>query len=68
MESKILSIPNISCGHCVAAIKDELNEIEGVTHVDGDPDSKTISVKWDAPANLTKIKERLLEINYPASN
>ena len=31
MEKNIFNIPNISCGHCVAAIKDELNEMEGVS-------------------------------------
>ena len=66
MESNTLSIPNISCGHCVMAIKNELSEIEGVVRVEGDPEKKEITVQWDAPANLEKLKETLKEINYPA--
>ena len=68
METKQLSIPNISCGHCVMAIKNELNELNGVSDVEGDQDSKTITVKWESPATLEKIKEKLEEINYPSAD
>ncbi|MBN1847787.1 MAG: heavy-metal-associated domain-containing protein [Deltaproteobacteria bacterium] len=67
MGTKTLSIPNISCGHCVMTIKNELGEISGVTKVDGDVDKKEINVEWDAPATIEKIKETLREINYPAA-
>ena len=40
MESKIFSIPNISCDHCVMSIKRELSEIEGVSKVEGSADTK----------------------------
>jgi len=68
MESKIFSIPNISCGHCVMTIKNELSEIEGVSNVEGDPDSKKVTVEYDAPATIEKIKSTLEEINYPAAD
>ena len=67
METKTLSIPNISCGHCVMAIKRELGEMEGVAKVEGDPSTKEIKLQWDAPATLDKIKTTLKEINYPAA-
>ena len=67
MESKTLSIPNISCGHCVMSIKNELGEMEGVTKVEGDPANKSVILEWDAPATLDKIKETLKEINYPVA-
>ncbi len=68
MDTKTLNIPNISCGHCVMAIKRELGEMDGVTKVDGDPGKKQITLEWDAPATLDKIKSTLAEINYPASD
>jgi hypothetical protein len=34
--------------------------------VEGDPNTKEITVDWDAPATLEKIKSHLKEINYPA--
>ena len=67
METTKLSIPNISCGHCVASIKKELSEMGGVSKVEGDPSSKSITLEWDAPATLEKIKDTLKEINYPAA-
>ncbi len=67
METKTLQIPNISCGHCVMTIKNELSELEGVAGVEGDKDAKTISVKWDTPASLEKIKAKLTEIDYPSA-
>jgi copper chaperone CopZ len=36
MEKKTFSIPSISCGHCVNAIKTELTELEGISKVEGD--------------------------------
>ncbi|MFH2218705.1 MAG: heavy metal-associated domain-containing protein [Pseudomonadota bacterium] len=66
MESQTLKIPNISCGHCVNSIKNELSELQGVTKVEGNPETKSITVEWDAPVTLEKIKDTLKEINYPA--
>jgi copper chaperone len=68
MESKKFKIPNISCKHCVMTIKNELSEIKGVLNIEGDPDLKTVTVKWDSPATLVKIKEKLEEIDYPAAD
>jgi copper chaperone CopZ len=67
MEKITLSIPNISCGHCVMTIKNELSEMEGVIHVEGDEQTKEIKVDWQEPASIEKIKEKLEEINYPVA-
>jgi copper chaperone len=67
METKKMSIPNISCGHCVMTIKNELSELKGVSKVEGDPNTKEITVDWEAPATLEQIKTHLREINYPAA-
>ena len=67
MQKETLSIPNISCGHCVMSIKNELSEMEGVKSVNGNPETKSIDVEWEPPASLEKIKGTLKEINYPAA-
>ena len=67
MEKTTFTIPNISCGHCVMSIKNELNELDGVSAVDGNPDLKSVTVAWEAPATLETIKTLLKEINYPAA-
>jgi copper chaperone CopZ len=48
------------------SIKNELGDLEGVSAVDGDPDLKSMTVTWEAPATLESIKAQLSEINYPA--
>ena len=67
MGKKTFSIPSISCGHCVNAIKNELGELDGVSKVEGDIAGKSIEVEWDAPATENQIKSKLAEINYPAA-
>ncbi|MBL7179448.1 MAG: heavy-metal-associated domain-containing protein [Pseudomonadota bacterium] len=67
MKTQTFSIPNISCGHCVMTIKNELGELEGVKKVEGDPQNKRITVEWEAPVTLDQIVTTLKEINYPAA-
>jgi copper chaperone len=67
MENTTLSIPNISCDHCVMTIQRELGDVEGVIKVEGDPKTKEIHVEWISPATLEKIKSTLEDINYPAT-
>ncbi|GAB6143423.1 heavy-metal-associated domain-containing protein [Desulfocicer niacini] len=66
MEKQTFSIPNISCAHCVNAIKNELMEQKGITDVVGDPVTRNITVKFDNSQTVDKIKAILKEINYPA--
>jgi copper chaperone len=68
MEKITLSIPAISCDHCVMTIQKELGEIKGIEEVKGDAKTKEITVQWDLPATLDKIKSSLKEINYPAAD
>ena len=68
MEKKTLYIPNISCGHCVNSIRNELEDLDGVLKVAGDPEKKEINIEWERPATLETIKETLAEINYPSKD
>ena len=63
---KTFKVPDISCGHCVHSIKNELSELEAVKTVDGNPDEKTIYVEWNDPLTEEDIRNRLAAINYPA--
>jgi copper chaperone len=66
MEKHVFTIPKISCGHCVMAIKNELADINGIVAVEGDPAEKQITVEWNAPLTLDRIEDILKDINYPA--
>ncbi len=66
MEKQTFTVRNISCGHCVMTIKNELSDLAGVKSVEGDPAAKSITVQWEPPANEEKIRQTLKEANYPA--
>ncbi len=65
MESKTFVVPNIGCDGCVRSIKNAVSDLEGVTFVSGDKDTKQITLKWEAPANWNQIVATLEEIEYP---
>jgi len=58
-------IPNISCNHCVHTIKMEVGEIEGVKSVDANAATKMVTIEFEQPADEEKIRQVLVEINYP---
>ena len=65
MTTVTYTIPNISCKHCVHTISMELNEMAGVSSVQGDADSKKVTVTFEAPATLELIETTLADIDYP---
>ena len=65
MQSKTVTVPNISCGHCTHTVEMELNDIAGVNSVKADIDSKLVVVEWGEPATWEQIEAMLVEINYP---
>jgi copper chaperone CopZ len=62
---KTVPVENIHCNHCVMAIRREVSVIAGVQSVQVDPESKTVTVKWDAPATWDQVVGMLREIGYP---
>ena len=65
MERQTFTIPHISSPHCVMTIKEEVGDLFGVRSVEGDAESKTITVEWENPADSEIIKIVLENINYP---
>ncbi len=65
MQTKTFEVPNISCGHCVMAIQNEVSELAGVASVKADKDTRQVVIEWNEPATWDKIKGLLVEINYP---
>lgn len=66
MEEKTVHVPAISCRHCVMTVKREIEELEGVISVEGNKETKEISVRWEAPATLVQITDILMVIGFPA--
>jgi len=65
MNTKTFRVPNIGCDGCIRTIQNELREIPGVTSVQADLATKTVTVAWDEPARWEAIREKLVEIHYP---
>lgn len=58
-------IPNISCGHCVNSIQDEVGNLPGVSGVWANQETKSVEIEFDPPASEETIKSLLEKINYP---
>ena len=65
MESKTFQVPNIGCDGCVRTITHEVTALEGVQQVQGDVETKTVTVGWESPATWDEIRQKLTEIDYP---
>jgi copper chaperone len=68
MNTITFSVPNIHCNHCIHTVTMELSDLEGVSNVDADLDSKMVTVQYDAPATEQELRDLLAEINYPAAS
>jgi copper chaperone len=60
-----LSVPDVSCQHCVKTINGALGVVEGVAQVNTDIPSKTVSLQYDpSKVSMEKIEEILDEAGY----
>lgn len=64
METKTFKVPNIGCDGCVKTIQGELSDVVGVKSVQGEVDSKMVTVNYEPPANWEQIVATLKEIDY----
>jgi copper chaperone len=48
METRIYTVPGMHCGHCQAAVTEELEGVPGVELVEVDLDSKLVTVTGEA--------------------
>ncbi len=65
MQTVTYFIPGISCNHCVHTIESELKELPGVVTVKADANTRQVVITFEPPATETKLKNLLVEINYP---
>ena len=65
MTTKTVVVPNIMCGHCTHTIEMEVGDIEGVSSVKAEEESKKVTIEFDDPATWDQIEAMLVEIEYP---
>ena len=47
MTDVTFAVPDMSCGHCKAAVERELNGLFGVEHSNADVEKGTVAVRYD---------------------
>jgi copper chaperone len=66
VEEVTLTAPDISCDHCIAAIRRALSKLAGVQFVDGNPQTKQVTIRYDpSMVELTAIEKAMEEEGYP---
>ena len=68
MEHVTVTAPDISCGHCVATVKEAVGTLQGVASVEADADTKRIEIDFDpGRVSLAQIESALEEAGYPVA-
>ncbi len=65
MKTINFNVPAMHCHHCTHTVSMELSDLEGVSKVNADLESKIVTVEYDAPATEQEMRDTLAEINYP---
>ena len=60
----ILSVPEISCQHCVNAITKEVSRLQGVRNVQVDLTTKRVSVEASEQVSPAQLVEAINEAGY----
>ena len=60
------TVSGMSCGHCKAAVEEEIGRVSGVESVDADLDSKLVVVRGDGLEDET-LRAAIDEAGYAAS-
>jgi copper chaperone len=47
MKDTTFNVPDMSCGHCKAAVEGELNRLSGVEYSNADVEKGTVEVRYD---------------------
>jgi copper chaperone len=65
VQETILSVPDISCEHCVNAINGALKELPGVEIVNTNIPTKTVSLRYNSDlVTMEKVEAVLDDIGY----
>jgi copper chaperone len=62
---KTLQVPDMSCGHCKAAVEDELNKLSGVKYSKADVQKGTVEVSYDeSRVSTEQLNDAIEEAGY----
>lgn len=58
------TVSGMTCGHCVASVKEEVSEISGVTEVEVDLESGRLVVVSSGPVDPAAVRAAVDEAGY----
>jgi copper chaperone len=65
VQDTVLSVPEVSCEHCVKTINGALGQLSGVEAVSTDIPSKTVHLRYDpSQVSMDTIKATLDDAGY----
>lgn len=64
MTSATYTVTGMTCGHCVASVQEEIGELAGVSNVDVDLPTGSVTVSSDAPVPVESIRDAVAEAGY----
>ena len=64
MSTTTVTVMGMSCGGCASSVREEIGDIPGVTAVDVDLGSGTVTIDSDAPVKTVAIKNAVEEAGY----
>ena len=68
MTETTLKVPDMSCGHCKAAVEDGLNELSGVERSNADVEKGTVEVTFDeSQVSTEQLKGAIEAAGYTVS-
>ena len=69
MATTVLTVPDISCEHCVRSVTEALSPINGIKTVSVDLPTKQVTVAYDqSQVDIEKMKDVLAEEDYPVAS
>ncbi len=64
-ESRVLRVPDMSCGHCESSVQEALDELDGVEKAKADHTTGEVELTYDASrVTEEKFREAIDEAGY----
>ncbi|NKZ04922.1 heavy-metal-associated domain-containing protein [Actinomadura latina] len=64
MSTATYTVTGMTCGHCVSSVTEEVEQIAGVTAVDVDLATGSVTVTSEAPLDTAQVKDAVEEAGY----
>lgn len=63
-ETATYQVTGMTCGHCAASVREEIEEISGVQNVDVVVDTGAVTVTSEAPLDRSQVQAAVEEAGY----